>query len=33
MFNNDSLAGEVFGEDIGAGEDPTANGEDMKPYQ
>ena len=33
VFNDDSLAGEVFGDDIGAEEDPTANGEDIKPYQ
>ena len=33
MFNDDSLAGEVFGKDIGAEEDPTANGEDIKPCQ
>ena len=33
VFNDDSLAGDVFGDDIGAEEDPTANGEDIKPCQ
>ena len=33
VLNDDSLAVEVFGDDIGAEEDPTANGEDIKPYQ
>ena len=33
VFNDDSLAGEVFGEDIGAEEDPTVNGKDIKPCQ
>ena len=33
VFNYDSLAGEVFGEDIEAEKDPTVNVGDIKPYQ